>query len=152
MRKAPVLATIAVLTMGALLAGSAAAQNASDRQSRAATTADQMTDEAEAHIVRVKTELRLRADQETEWSGLEAALREMAKRRADRLMALRAEREQRKGPVGVLDHWRRRADVLSERSATLKRLADAAQPLFATFDERQKTRFYALVGPIAESW
>jgi hypothetical protein len=35
---------------------------------------------------------------------------------------------------------RREADYMSERSADQKKLADAAQPLFATLDDQQKKR------------
>jgi len=36
---------------------------------------------------------------------------------------------------------RRNADALSDYAANQKKLADAAQPLFASLDERQKQRF-----------
>jgi hypothetical protein len=39
---------------------------------------------------------------------------------------------------------RERADVLAQRAANLKKLADAWQPLYATLDERQKLRLGVL--------
>jgi hypothetical protein len=39
---------------------------------------------------------------------------------------------------------RERADVLAQRAANLKKLADAWQPLYATLDERQMLRLGVL--------
>jgi hypothetical protein len=148
MRKVPMLITVAGLVLaGPLFMVSAGAQNAVERQDRAAITANQMADEADADIARIKARLRLTPDQEKNWSGLETTLRDLAKKRAERWIARRTEREQHKDDPGdLIEHWRRRSDVLSQRSVNLKSLADAAQPLYASLDEGQKERFYELVG------
>ena len=44
-------------------------------------------------------------------------------------------------PFDVLDEMRKNADAQIERSNDRKKLADAAQPLYATFNEQQKQRF-----------
>jgi len=44
----------------------------------------------------------------------------------------------------VIDLLRHRSEALAQRSAELKRLADAWQPLFQTLDEAQKLRLRIL--------
>jgi hypothetical protein len=167
MNKPVILVTSATLLLGPLVGHRAAAQNEPAPQQRAAPVANQdadqaesraarmkarLTDEADARIASIKARLRLTPDQEKNWPGLESGLRDLAKKRADRLIALRNERAQETGQNGLIEHWRRGADLLSERAANLKALADAAQPLYATLDDWQKERFYALVTPVAERW
>ena len=67
-------------------------------------------------------------------------MRDNTKRRADREIALRADRAQQKG-VDFIDQMRKGADSMSERSADQKKLADAAQPLYASLNDLQKRRF-----------
>jgi hypothetical protein len=130
-------------------AAPAASQSADQADSRAARIKDRLADEADARIARIKARLRLTPDQEKNWPGLESELRDLAKKRADRLIAWRAEKAK---DTGLIDYWRHGADLLSERAANLKALADAAQPLYASLDDRQKERFYELVAPTAGSW
>ena len=87
----------------------------------------------------MRADLRLTPEQENNWAGFENAMRDNAKRRADREIALRADRQ--KGPVDFIDQMRKGADSMSERSADQKKLADAAQPLFAGLNDQQKRRF-----------
>jgi hypothetical protein len=63
------------------------------------------------------------------------------KKAADREIALRADQAQQKGPLDFNDQMRKGADSMSERSADQKKLADAAQPLFASLNDQQKRRF-----------
>jgi hypothetical protein len=85
--------------------------------------------------------LRLTPDQEKNWAGFESAMRDIGKTRADRENTTREDRAQQKGPVNIIDRMHREADYMSERSADQKKLADAAQPLFASLDDQQKKRF-----------
>ena len=96
----------------------------------------------------VKAALQLTPDQEKYWPVIESAIRDRAKNRQARF----AEMEKRLGelregnPVEVLrnrdtvDFLERRADALAQRSADLKKLAAAWQPLYKTLSPDQKQR------------
>jgi len=137
MRKALRLLTAAALVAGTALPGSVTAQ---ERSRRAELPANQMADQAAARVARIKADLRLTPEQEGNWADFETALRDISKTRADREIALRADRTQPKGPVDIIEQMRRGADALSECSTEQKKLADAAQPLFASLSEQQKRR------------
>jgi hypothetical protein len=96
---------------------------------------------AYAQTARIRADLRLTPDQEKNWPGFESAMRDIGKARADRENTTREDRAQQKGPVDIIDRMHREADYMSERSADQKKLADAAQPLFASLDDQQKRRF-----------
>ena len=142
MRSTVMFGAIAALIAGFVLADySATAQTGSERTARNQLTAEQVTAKGDARIAGLKAALRLTSEQEQDWPGVERALHDVAKKRADRVIARRAERAQEKAPVAFPDQLRRRADVLSERSANLKSVADAVQTLYGKLEERQKNRF-----------
>jgi LTXXQ motif family protein len=128
----------AALVAAAALSGSAIAQ---DRSRNAEPAANQLADRSDARTARMRADLRLTPEQENNWAGFENAMRDNSKRRADREIALRADHAQQKGPVDFIDQMRKGADSMSERSADQKKLADAAQPLFASLNDQQKRRF-----------
>jgi hypothetical protein len=66
---------------------------------------------------------------------------DIGKTNADRQIANRADRDQRKAPIDVIEQMRMQAKFLGERSTDRKTLADAAQPLFASLNDQQKQRF-----------
>jgi hypothetical protein len=138
MRKDLILLTAAAMAAGSALAGPAVAR---DRSDRVQPSANQIADQADARTAQMKVGLRLTPEQEKNWSGFETAMRDMGKKRADRQIALREERAQRNGSVDVIEQMRKDADAQIERSNDWKKLADAAQPLYASLDERQKRRF-----------
>jgi hypothetical protein len=140
MKKVLLLAAAALIAATAS-AGSAAAQNRSDGPDRATMTVNQIVEEADAHTARIKADLRLTPDQEKNWPGFETALHEIGKNRADRFVAFQAERAQQKEPTDVIDYLSRHAKSFGDRSADIKTLADAAQPLYESLDEQQKRRF-----------
>jgi hypothetical protein len=147
----------AVAVAGSAAAGSALAQDhggrfdrtdrtdrtdRGDRTDRTGSlTAHQMAAETDVGIARLKADLRLTADQEKNWSGMETALRDLGQRRADRQVAFRADAAKKDGADDVIASLNRSSGFLSDRSADLKKLADAAQPLFAGLDDQQKKRF-----------
>src|SRR5271165_828745 len=94
----------------------------------------------DARTARIKADLRLTPEQEKNWPGFESAVRDISKNRADRLVAFRAERAQRKESDHVIVYLKSNAKYLGERSADVKKLADAAQPLYESLDEQQKRR------------
>jgi hypothetical protein len=138
MRKTAILLMSATLLTGIGLSGSAVAR---DRSDRAELTASQMTDRAEVRTAKMKVDLNLTADQEKNWAGFATAMQDMSKKQADRRIALRDARVQQHGTVDALDEMRKTADTQIELSNDLKKLADAAQPLYASLNERQKSRF-----------
>jgi hypothetical protein len=102
----------------------------------------------DARINIVKTALQLTPDQEKLWPPIEDAIRARAKDREARLASLAARAAEirdksltevlrNRDPVAFL---RRRSDALAQRSADLKNLADAWQPLYATLTPEQKRR------------
>jgi len=102
--------------------------------------AEDMSAFADARIAALRAGLRLNPDQEKHWPAFEQALRDAAKMRMDRLAA----RRDQQPPADPVERLQRRADALSTRGAALKRLADAATPLYQSLDEGQKQRFAML--------
>jgi hypothetical protein len=94
-----------------------------------------------ARIARIKADLRLTPEQEKNWGGFESAMRDIGKTTADRQVAMQTERTQQTAPIDIIEQMRREAIFLSERSTDRKKLADAAQPLYASLDDQQKRRF-----------
>jgi hypothetical protein len=108
----------------------------------------------DARIAAFKTGLKLTAEQERNWPAVEAAIRELAKQRFDRLQertARRAERREARTAGNepmrsdVIERLRNRADVMTTRAAAVKRFADAAEPLYRSLDDGQKRRFVMLL-------
>jgi hypothetical protein len=102
----------------------------------------------------VKAALQLTPDQEKYWPVIEGAIRERAKNQQVRFaeMEKRLTDVREGNPVEVLRNrdtvafLQRRADALAQRSADLKRLADAWEPLYKTLspDQKQRMAFLAL--------
>src|SRR5262249_52329138 len=98
---------------------------------------------------------QMTADQEKYWPAIEDAIRSRAKERQTRLenAAKRADERSERSPIEVLrdrnpiEFLNRRSDVLAQRSAALKKLAAAWQPLYQTLSPDQKRRlgFVAIV-------
>jgi zinc resistance-associated protein len=102
----------------------------------------------DARIAALRTGLKLTPDQEKNWPAVETALRDLAKQRATRAEQRREVREKRakgdavtRDPIELL---RTRAEIMSERAAGLKRLADASEPLYRSLDDGQKRRLQVL--------
>ena len=101
----------------------------------------------DARIAAVHAGLKLNADQEKLWPPVETAVRDFAKARMDRANAMmNAMRDQDKQtPADPIARLRQRADNMATASTGLKKIADAADPLYKTLDEGQKRRLTALV-------
>src|SRR5688572_17336588 len=99
MRKSLFLLSAALIA-GTALTGSVAAQ---ERSRRAELPANQMADQSAARTARIKADLRLTPEQEGNWAGFETALRDISKTRADREIALRADRTQPKAPIDIIE-------------------------------------------------
>jgi hypothetical protein len=83
--------------------------------------------------------LQLTPEQEKFWPAVEEAIRARAETRYRRLATARERLDQTReiDPVQV---YRQRADVLADRAAGLRKLADAWQPLYQSLTPDQKTR------------
>lgn len=97
----------------------------------------------DARIAAVHAGLKLNADQDKLWPAVETAVREFAKLRIDRANArMNAPDSARSDdPVTLL---RERADTMASSAAAMKKVADAADPLYKTLDEGQKRRLAVL--------
>jgi len=91
-----------------------------------------------------KIALQLTPEQQKYWPALEDAIRTRSTARHLRLtkLAARLNSDAEQNPLEVL---RDRADALSQRGVTLKKLVDAWQPLYESLDARQKLRMRFLV-------
>jgi len=96
---------------------------------------------ADARIAAVHAGLKLTADQEKLWPAVETAARDFAKLRIDRANArMNAKPEDAQKPDDPVARLRLRADNMAATAAAMKKLADAADPLYKTLDEGQKRR------------
>ena len=122
------------------------AQNAPADAQRYRPTAEDGAALTDARIAALKAGLKLTAEQEKNWPAVETAIRDLAKQRVDRRATMRDGRNARaQARPDAIDRLRRGADMMTERAAGLKKLADAAEPLYKTLDEGQKHRFGMLM-------
>jgi hypothetical protein len=87
----------------------------------------------------IKAALQLTPEQEKLWPAVDEAIRARAETRYRRLAA-RGERMDQARDVDPVQLYRQRADVLADRAAGLRKLADAWQPLYQSLTPDQKTR------------
>jgi hypothetical protein len=105
-----------------------------------AMTADQIVAASDANIARIKAELKLSEDQEKHWGEFNSAMHYLGRNGADRLN-LRIARAQRDPPDDVIEQMRNEAQFLADRASDQRNVADAAEPLYRSLDERQKKLF-----------
>ncbi len=97
----------------------------------------------DAKLAGMKAELKLKPDQEKLWTPFETAVRDSAKDRMEnmqKMMEMRKQNEQA-SPIDLLDTW---SSDLTQAGANMKKVADAAKPLYASLDETQKHDFTML--------
>jgi zinc resistance-associated protein len=95
----------------------------------------------DARIAALRAGLALTPDQEKNWGPVEQAIRDMAQARQARIEKRRAE-----GRGGdAIARLRARAEAMTQRAGDLKKLADAAEPLYRTLSDDQKHRLHILV-------
>ena len=146
MKKSIIALSAAAAVAGSIFAYAAFAQQPprGDEPHWQPTAADRAAF-ADARVAALHAGLALTPEQEKLWPPVEGALKEMAKKRAERMQQRRAEHEHDKGPIDPMLRLRRGAEFMSETGADLKRLADTAQPLYDKLDEAQKNRLQVLV-------
>jgi hypothetical protein len=135
---------VAALVVGSLSAPIIALAAEGDQQASRAERMQQWTADREtvldAKLSGMKAGLGLTADQEKLWAPFEAAVKDAAKSRIDaigEMMRMRSQGE-RLSPV---DHLEAMADRLSQGATNIKKIADAAKPLYDGLDESQKYKF-----------
>jgi zinc resistance-associated protein len=159
MKTALILATTAALLGGSVLAYNVYAQQQPPARSRWQPSAADIGAFANARIAAIHAGLALNADQEKLWPPVETVLKDIAKRRTERFEKFRAERQAQTPaqppaqtqtpaqptPPDAITRMRRGAEFMGERAVDLKKLADAAQPLYEKLDDGQKNRFGMLL-------
>ena len=103
-------------------------------------TADQIVSNSDSYIERIKTELNLTPDQEKHWFGFSSAMHYLGHNGAERLN-LRVERAKRDPPDDIIEQMRNESQFLIDRAADQRNVADAAEPLFSSLDDKQKQVF-----------
>jgi zinc resistance-associated protein len=105
----------------------------------------------DAKLIGMKAVLKLTPEQEKMWAPFENAVRDGMKMRMDmmkmRMETMGAMREkmqsgQRPSPV---DMMMRMSDHLAKASEAIKRVADAARPLYDSLNDEQKSQFGPLL-------
>lgn len=103
-------------------------------------TADQIVANSDAYIERIKTELNLTPDQEKHWFGFASAMHYLGHNGAERLN-LRVARAKRDPPDDIIEQMRNESQFLIDRAADQRNVADAAEPLYSSLDDKQRQVF-----------
>src|SRR5215468_8938775 len=112
----------------------------------------------DARIAAVHAGLKLTPDQDKLWPPVESAVRDFAKLRTDRMtarMKAREEAQDQQAPEDPVARLRQRAENMAASAAALKKIADAADPLYKTLVDNQKRRLVLLThrgGRFGEGW
>ena len=141
------------LLCGALLAGASSASAQADRMFRDTDrregrgmmgrfSQEDMDAFTDARIAALRAGLRLSAEQEKLWPAVEDAIKSLVRQRRDRMRDWRESRGERSDDIPAI--IRGMADRQAARAEALRKLADSAAPLYATFDEGQKRRLRIL--------
>ena len=103
-------------------------------------SAEQIVANSDANIDRIKAELNMTPEQEKNWTAFNSAMHYLGHNGADRLN-LRIERAKRDPPDDIIEQMRNEAQFLNDRAVDQRNVADAAEPLFASLDDKQKATF-----------
>jgi hypothetical protein len=135
---------VAVLIASSLSASVVALAAEGDQQASRAERMQQWAADREtmldAKLAGMKVGLGLTADQEKLWAPFESAVKDAAKSRRDamgEMMRMHAQGE-RMSPIDRLEAM---SDRLSQGATNVKKIADAAKPLYDILDESQKHKF-----------
>jgi LTXXQ motif family protein len=146
MRKFAITA-VAVLAIAATTAVYAQHRWFHDRMGQSRMSPEDRAAMADAKIAAVHAGLKLTADQEKLWPPVESAVRELVKLRIDRANARAAAMASAKPDDAKPDpvtRLRNRAERMMAAAAAMKKIADAADPLYKTLDDGQKRRLAML--------
>lgn len=151
MRRFTIAATAALLLAGSTAVYAQYHPWLRDHMRHMRMSPEDRADLADARIAAIHAGLKLNADQEKLWPPVESAVRDFAKLRIDRAEARMKTREeaeqgqdQQQMPSDPVARLRERADNMAASAAALKKIADAADPLYKTLDDGQKRRLAIL--------
>ena len=137
----PLAGTTALAIAGGSLVYAQQGPGGQERGHHWRPSAEDISAFGDARIAAVHAGLKLLTpEQEKNFGRCWLALRDLAKQRSERFAA-RASAARPEDPVARLSL---RAEVMTQRGAALKKLADAAGPLYKSLDEGQKHRFAML--------
>ncbi len=94
----------------------------------------------DAKLAGMKAGLQLTPDQEKLWGPFESAVKDAAKARMDAMQQMMQTRGQGEH-MSPIDHLEAMADRLTQGAADIKKIADAAKPLYGSLDDTQKHKF-----------
>jgi len=148
--------SVLAFTAAAILAGSAAtcaiAEQPSTPPAKSAAEDQWKPSPADraafvaARVAALHARLALTPEQEKLWPPVESVLKDIAQKREARMEELHAEMEKSNGKrPDAMMRLRQGADFMTQAGADLKRLADAAQPLYDSLDDAQKRRLEKIV-------
>ena len=121
-------------------AGKAARQEVLTQAGEPQLTAEQIVASSDGNIDRIKAELNLTPEQEKNWTAFNSAMHYLGHNGADRLN-LRIARAKRDPPDDIIEQMRNEAQFLNDRAVDQRNVADAAEPLFASLNDKQKAIF-----------
>jgi len=101
----------------------------------------------DAHLAGMKAGLKLNDQQAALWPPFEAAIRDVAKARADRLAQTRDRMSAAEKP-SPLERMTLMADHLDHNASELRSVVAAGQPLYDSLDDTQKRAF----GPLMQEF
>jgi LTXXQ motif family protein len=135
------VAATAVLITSTPLAQAAETSSTVGMRQPSAADLNALTD---ARVGIIKAALQLTPEQEKYWPAVEEAIRARAKNRQARLERVAELRDsspmEAVGQRNPVELMQRRAEILSQRAADLKKLGDAWEPLYKTLTPDQKKR------------
>src|ERR1700731_3838562 len=103
-------------------------------------SAEQIVANSDSYIERIKTELNLTPEQEKNWTAFNSAMHYLGHNGADRLN-LRIARANPDPPDDIIEQMANEAQFLNDRAVDQRSVADAAEPLFTSLDDKQKAIF-----------
>ena len=106
--------------------------------------ANQISNEVDARIAQLKASLRLTADQEKNWTGLQSAIHDYGIAEFKQPMTGRSARGDgnRADRPNDITRMRNNAEEMTVRAVAMKKLADAAEPLYNGLDDSQRGKLF----------
>lgn len=102
----------------------------------------------DGRLSRLKSQLKLTAQQEPLWPPVERVIRDTFAKRAEQRVKFIADRKaerEAKTPTDTIERLRERADFMDGRADDMRSLASAAEPLYDSLDPAQRRRFATLL-------
>ena len=99
----------------------------------------------DARVAALKAGLKLTPAQEKNWPPVEAAFRELSKAKAARKAEWHEKYKEQEGRHNMIEGLQFHAKTMEIIGEDLRKLADAAKPLYDSLDDAQKRRLTILV-------